>query len=84
MSRRVDFYVDGESRLAFRTLLKAANGSDGIRVRLAFADGTGVDRIFPSESEGLWVGAEWSFADFLAAGLSTDRELVSIRDVTRI
>lgn len=66
--KRLDLVVDASSQLRFRTYVRAANGTDGVRVRFAFADGTDWSSMVTVAETRRWVDAGIAFAELLSAG----------------
>ncbi len=66
--KRLDLIVDTSSRLRFRTFVRAANGTEGMHVRFAFADGTDWRTAIPVRRTRAWLDAEVAFSDVLGPG----------------
>ncbi len=66
--KRLDLVVDASSRLRFRAWVQAADGTDGVKVRFAFSDGTDWSSTVVVSETRRWVDAEASLGELVDSG----------------
>ncbi len=63
----LDLYVDGSSVIAFRAYVDAVNGTDGVKIRMGFGDGSDLTAMVEFDETRRWVDARIDLAELIGS-----------------